>query len=167
MIGVMQDPKYQPDARKSLVGFFVGDVEYAVPIHSVKEIVAPMPITPLLYAPAAVPGVIDHRGEVIPIVDLRKRFGLPAAPVGPRGKWLLLDVEDRRIGLAVDRVTEVFGASGELRPAPAVGPGDGQRGITAVARKGATMVFVLDVRRFEELTAPLIGSLPGTERDAP
>ena len=163
----MQDPKHHTDPRRSLVGFRVGDVEYAVPIQSVREIVAPLPITPLPHAPPAVSGVIDHRGEVIPIVDLRKRFGLPAGS-GARGKWILLDVEDRRIGLAVDCVTEVFGTAGaELRPAPVVGHGDGERGIMAVARNGATMVFVLNVRSFEELTAPVIGSLPGTEREAP
>jgi purine-binding chemotaxis protein CheW len=156
----MATDKQRPDPRKSLVGFRIGTIEYAVPIHSVREIVAPLPITPLPHAPPAVAGVIDHRGEVIPIVDLRARLGLPRAELGPRGKWILLDVEGRRVGLAVDSVTEVFGTAGaELRPAPTVGHGDQERGIVAVAKNGGKMVFVLDVRNFEELTSPIVDRL--------
>ena len=69
--------KERPDPNKSLVGFVVGDVAYAVPIAQVQEIVAPLGLTELPHAPAAVAGVADHRGQVIPIVDLRARFKLP------------------------------------------------------------------------------------------
>lgn len=152
----MVSAKHRPDPQKSLVGFVVGDVHYAVPIGSVREIVNPLPVTSLPHAPAAVVGVADHRGDVVPVVDLRRRFGLPPNPEAERGKWILVTVENRTVGLSVDSVTEVFGTGGvELRPAPTLGDGDDARGIAGVTSYDGHMVFVLDVARYDALTAPL------------
>lgn len=148
--------KQRPDPQKSLVGFVLGDVNYAVPIASVREIVNPLPLTPLPHSPPSVSGVADHRGEVIPIIDLRARFGLGSTSDRRRAKWILVDVEGRTIGLAVDGVTEVFGTGGvELKPAPALGSGDDLRGIVGVTSHDSALVFVLDVARFDALVAPL------------
>ena len=117
--------KQRPDPQKSLVGFVVGKVSYAVPISTVREIINPAPLTQLPHAPAAIAGVADHRGDVVPVIDLRVRFGLPRLDDPRRAKWILIDVEDRICGLAVDSVTDVFGTGGaELRPrAPSSGQG--------------------------------------------
>lgn len=148
--------KHRPDPQKSLVGFVVGDVAYAVAIGIVKEIVNPASLTELPHAPAAVAGVMDHRGEVVPVVDLRVRFGLPPSPDPRRAKWILIDVEGRSVGLAVDRVTEVFGTGGtEIKPAPALGEGDDERGIVGVTTHDRVLTFVLDVTRFDLITKPL------------
>lgn len=141
------------DPKKSLVGFVVGDIIYAVPISSVREIVNPVPLAELPHAPPSVAGVADHRGEIVPIIDLRVRFGL--APLGdPRkSKWILLEVEGRGVGLAVDRVTEVFGKGGsEIKPPPALGAGDELRGIAGVTTHGGALTFVLEVGQFDILT---------------
>jgi purine-binding chemotaxis protein CheW len=152
----MPSEKQRPDPQKSLVGFVVGDVSYAVPISAVKEIVTPVALTELPHAPRAVAGVADHRGEVIPIIDLRTRFGLPRSDEPRRNKWILVEVQGKRVGLAVDRVTEVFGTGGqELKAAPALGPGDDVRGILGVTTYDGRLVFVLDVARFESLTSSL------------
>jgi purine-binding chemotaxis protein CheW len=93
---------------------------------------------------------------VIPVIDLRARFGLPPAHDDKRTKWILVDVERRTVGLVVDGVTEVFGTGGtELKPAPSLGTGDDVRGIVGVTNYDEHLVFVLDVARFEALTAPL------------
>lgn len=148
--------KQRSDPRKSLVGFVVGEVAYALAIGAVKEIINPSPLTELPHAPPAVTGVIDHRGEVVPIVDLRVRFGLPPAFPPRRTKWILIDVEGRSVGLVVDRVTDVFGASGtEIRPVPALGEGDEARGIVGVTTHDGVLTFVLDVRRFDAITKPV------------
>jgi purine-binding chemotaxis protein CheW len=153
----MAASKQRPDPRKSLVGFVVGDVAYAVPIGDVQEIVTPLGLTELPHAPAAVAGVADHRGIVIPIVDLRARFGLPRLPERYRSKWILVRTEGRMLGLAVDRVTDVFGTGGmEIRPAPSLGGGEDTRGILGVTNYDGGLVFVLDVSNF--LT--LVGTLP-------
>ena len=69
-----QRPRH--DAERSLVGFSVGDVAYAIEISHVREIVAPLSLTVLPHMPPAVVGVANHRGEVVPVVDLRQRFGV-------------------------------------------------------------------------------------------
>lgn len=148
--------KERPDPNKSLVGFVVGDVSYAVPIVAVREIVNPGRLTALPHLPAAVAGVADHRGEVIVVVDLRARFGLGPSPDQSRAKWVLLVVGGRSVGLIVDQVTEVFGTGGEqVRNAPALGTGEDMRGITGVISHGGALTFVLDVGRLEALTAAI------------
>jgi purine-binding chemotaxis protein CheW len=152
----MSMTKQRPDPQKSLVGFQVGDVSYAVSIASVKEIINPIALTELPHAPPAIAGVADHRGEVVPLIDLRSRFGLPRMGPGRKPKWILVDLEGRTVGLIVDRVTEVFGTGrAGLRQAPALGTGDQLRGISGVTSHEGELTFVLDVTRFAELMAPL------------
>ncbi|MBM4361696.1 MAG: purine-binding chemotaxis protein CheW [Deltaproteobacteria bacterium] len=142
----------RPDGDKSLVGFVVGDVFYAVPIVPVREIVNPGPLTMLPHLPAGVAGVADHRGEVIPIVDLRGRFGLGPSMDQSRCKWVLVLVTGRVVGLIVDQVTDVFGTGGSpLRPAPALGPGEDARGIAGVLARDDKLFFVLDLSKLEAL----------------
>jgi purine-binding chemotaxis protein CheW len=100
--------------------------------------------------------VADHRGEIVPVVELRVRFGLPALSDPRRGKWILIDVTGRGVALCVDRVTEVFGTSGaDLKPAPALGSGDDLRGIAGVVSRNEGLTFVLDVGEFDVLTSPI------------
>lgn len=154
----MSPYKARPDPQKSLVGFVVGEVAYAVAIGVVKEIVNPSQLTDLPHAPIAVAGVMDHRGEVVPVVDLRTRFGLPPAADARRSKWILIGVDGRSVALAVDRVTGVFGASGgDIKPAPSLGEGDHERGVIGVTSHEGALTFVLDVRRLDALTLPVRG----------
>ncbi len=143
----------RPDSQKSLVGFVVGDIAYAVPIASVREIVNPVPLSELPHAPAAIAGVADHRGEIVPIIDLRMRFGLAPFSDPRKSKWILIEVEGRGVGLAVDRVTEVFGKGGlEIKPPPTLGTGDDLRGIAGVTTHDGSLIFVLEVSQFDVLT---------------
>jgi purine-binding chemotaxis protein CheW len=152
----MTPSKQRPDPQKSLVGFAVGEVNYAVPIGCVKEIINPINLTKLPYAPNAVSGVVDHRGEVVPIVDLRARFGVPQFEERRRTKWILVDVAGKSIGLIVDRVTGVFGTGGgNLRPAPNLGGGEDIRGIAGVTSHDGAMVFVLELDRLESVVENL------------
>ena len=150
---------YRPersDPQKSLVGFVVGDVAYAVPIDHVREIVNPLPITELPHAPPTIAGVADHRGEIVPVVELRVRFGLPSLADPKRAKWILIDVTGRGVALCVDRVTEVFGtANADLKPVPALGSGDELRGIAGVVSRPEGLTFVLDVGEFDVLTSAI------------
>lgn len=156
----MREKKERPDPNKSLVGFIVGDVAYAVPITSVKEIINPASLTTLPHLPHAVAGVADHRGQVIVVVDLRARFGLGVLQDQSRSRWVLVNVAGRTVGLIVDQVTEVFGTGGEqVRAAPQLGGGDDRRGIVGVISHGGGLIFVLDVSRFEALTASIPAEL--------
>ena len=141
------------DRSKNLVGFTVGDVHYAVDIHRVREIITPLEVVPITHAPPAVLGVSDHRGEVVPIVDVRRRFGLPATQQTRRTKWIVVELGDRLAGLVVDGVTDVFGAGEpDQRSVPQIGVGDAARGIAAVYIYDGKLVFVLDVDRIAAVT---------------
>ena len=149
--------RHRHDPSKSLVGFIVGDVHYAVPIARVKEIANALEIVPLPHAPPEIAGVADYRGEVVPVVDLRTRFGLPAAERTRKSKWIVVDVAGHPAALVVDAVTDVFGTGGsELRPTPLLGGGDDRRGIAGVTNHAGSLVFVLDTGRLRDLTEPLV-----------
>lgn len=154
-------------SSKSMVGFTLAGGSYAVAIEEVREIMHPTPLANLPRAPRTVAGVVDHRGEVVVVVDLRTHFELLDPPRPSREKWILL----RRSGVAlvVDNVTDVFGASGaDYRPAPPV-RGEAQRGILGVvtrekaSQRGENgLVFLVDPRTFEELSESLRVSInPG------
>ena len=155
----MQHPRQRHDPSKSLVGFMVGDVHYAVPIARVREITNPMAIVELPHAPPSIVGVSDYRGDVVPVVDLRLRFGLDSAAATRKTKWIAVDVAGRTVAIVVDAVTEVFGTGGaDLRPAPLLGGGDDMRGLSGVTNFGGRLVFVLETVRLRELTEPLVRS---------
>ena len=168
-------PRVRHDPSKNLVGFLVGDVMYAVRIEVVRVIVNPLPVVALPRAPKSVKGVADYRGEVVPVVDLRDRFGLEATAVTRRTKWIVLDVggkaqpdasdrdraksSGRFAALVVDAVTEVFGLGEKgIRPAPPLGSGDDIRGIEGVTTFGDRLVFVLEASAFSALAAAALGA---------
>ncbi len=154
----MRPNRHRHDPQKSLVGFQVGDVRYAVPIAVVREIISPLPLVSLPHAPAQVAGVTHYRGDVIPVLDLRVRFGLQAAAPTRRTKWLVVVSAEQLVALIVDAVTEVFGTPGSaLAPAPPLGQGEDARSIAGVTRYDGGLVFVLDTFRFKDVAAP---SLP-------
>ena len=136
------------DREKNLVGFTIGDVHYAVEVSRVREIIRPLPVVVLPHAPPAIVGVADHRAEVVPVLDLRRRFGIAEAPRTRRTKWILTSLATRTVGLVVDSVSEVFGVGeNDRRPVPSVGMGEGARGITSVYAYRGSLTFVLDVDR--------------------
>lgn len=139
--------RYRSDQAKNLVSFLVGDVRYAVDIHLVREIVNPLPFVTLPHAPDEVCGVADHRGEVLPIIDLRVRFGLPPTESTRRTKWIIvrLAVQGQAVALVVDAVTDVFGASAnDQRSVPELSRGRDRRGIANVYSHEGKLVFVID-----------------------
>ncbi len=86
--------------------------EYAVPVSKVREIIGWQEITTIPLAPEYVKGVLNLRGRVIPVVDLRLKLGVAAAPSGPRTCIIIMQLEERRgahcVGVVVDTVSEVI-----------------------------------------------------------
>jgi purine-binding chemotaxis protein CheW len=148
-------------SETSLVGFQVGDVSYAIDIHRVREIIVPMPTLALPHVPASVVGVVDHRGVVVPVIDLRLRFSVPREPRRTM-RWIIATRGDRLCGLVVDRVTEVFTASADARrDVPEIAAGKQVRGITAAYSHRDGLIFVLDPDVLTAVTDEL--ELPGIE----
>ena len=101
-----------------LTAFRVGSEEYVIDIMRVREIIRPLPITKVRKGPRFVEGVINLRGEVIPIIDLRRRFDLDCEQHAQR-RIVIITMDGRTIGLIVDAVTEVVRTpKNSLRPAP-------------------------------------------------
>lgn len=94
--------------EKQIVGFMLGEEEYAVDILSVNEILKMTPITRVPKANKFVKGVINLRGNVVPIINLRKKFKDEEKEVDDRTRIIILTIEDNRFGIIVDNVTEVI-----------------------------------------------------------
>ncbi len=108
MTTVDSTARYRTDQAKNWVSFLVGEVRYAVEIQIVREIVNPLPVVSLPHAPAEVMGVADHRGEVLPVIDLRRRLRLVEAKLDKNTRVLLVDTGDEILGLLVDAVLQVY-----------------------------------------------------------
>jgi len=118
--------------------------QYAVPINSVREIVRWRTPRPLPGQRPHVQGVVDLRGEVVMVMDLRARLGSPGAPSGDQD-IVVIDLPGREpVGLTVDGVSEVLQAGeGEPRPAPSgVGCGDHVNGVLVL---GDRLIVLLDL----------------------
>jgi purine-binding chemotaxis protein CheW len=101
-----------------IVGFRLADEEYGVEIVRAQEIIMPGQITWMPEVPDFICGLINLRGHVVPIVDLRKRLGLEARPNDEQTRIIVVNVEKRIIGMVVDAVTEVLRISGDQVEAP-------------------------------------------------
>ena len=155
----MNTERIRRDQYRSLVGFIVGEVAYAVPTASVREITTPARVTELPHLPRGVIGVFEHRGQVVPVIDLRTCFDVPPSVGEGRTQWIIVEVNQHRIGLCVNRVTGVFEvAFGGLRPVPELGKTVDPRSLVGVASQGDRMTFVLDIAAFRtytlDVTAP-------------
>ena len=148
-----------------LCTFRVGGEDYAIDIMRVREIIPPLPVTPVPRSPPFMEGVVRLRGDVIPILDVRRRLGLPVPPATRKTKYLIVNVAGRRLGLIVDEVTEVVRLPrGEIRAAPALVDSGGPRfflgvcggeGGAAGGRRGAGRLrLLLNVRALLEPASP-------------
>src|SRR3990170_5348643 len=106
---VMQAKK-ELDSKEvlQLVTFRLGNEEYSLDILSVQEIIRHMELTRVPRTPEFVDGVINLRGRVIPVLDLRKRFGLPSGERTNETRIIVVDVDNKTVGLKVDAVSEVL-----------------------------------------------------------
>lgn len=102
---------------QKLVVFRVGRQEYAVPITTVREVVAWTQPTPVPEAPPIVEGVVDLRGEIFPVVDLGRRFQITRLKQGIDARIMVMELDGRHVGLIVDDVVEVHSpAPGAVTP---------------------------------------------------
>lgn len=152
----MASNRNQANSSKNLVGFEVAGVCYAIEILRVREIMRPLPTLVLPHVPESVVGVVDHRGDVVPIIDLRTCFGVKQSGRDKDVRFIVAIRGDRLVGLVVDKVTEVFGAlESSARDVPQIARGEQARGIKAVYSHRGRLVFVLDVDRLTAIAEEL------------
>lgn len=130
--------------------FIMADEEYGIDILRVQEIKGWDSVTPLPNTPKYVKGVINLRGTIVPIIDLRQRFGLETVPYGTTTVVIMLkvmsDKGQRIMGIVVDAVSEVYNVSAnELKAAPDFGgavDSEVVRGLATIEKK---MIILLDI----------------------
>jgi len=128
--------------------FRLKDDLYAVDIMRIKEIIRPQKLTPLPQAPPFIDGIINLRGAVIPVVDLRKRFGMPARELTMATRLLIVRLSGQTLGLVVDDVTEVVTIPvTDIKPPPAVSDGLIVNHLLGVCLSGDNLVMLLDIDR--------------------
>jgi purine-binding chemotaxis protein CheW len=117
---VSASPKSMANERiLQLAAFRVGSEEYVIDIMRIKEIINPVKITPVPGSSDLLEGVINLRGVIIPLVDLRKRFQLPQRDTMLRPKYIIVSVFRKNVGIIVDEVLEVLRLPRSLvKPAP-------------------------------------------------
>lgn len=148
-----------------IVVFCIGREFYGVPIDAVQEIVRVPDVTTVPDAPAFFEGVINLRGRIVPIVDLRARLRFPRAERTKSTRVLVTENNGRVIGLLVDSVSEVCKLpSDAVEPPPEMIAAVGIEYITGVVKKGARLIVFLDVQRI--LSVEDMGKMTSTTERA-
>ena len=132
--------------ERQIVVFGLANEKYGVDIDSVESIVNLLPITAVPDAPDFVEGVTNLRGEVLPVIDLRKRFGLPLTEETRDTRIVVAEVDGSKVGMKVDELSEVLRVeeSAIEPPSPVVAPVDSDF-IVGIAKAEARLIILLNL----------------------
>lgn len=134
------------DELYQLVTFSIGSEEFGVDILKVVEIIRIMDITKVPRAPAFVEGVINLRGLVIPIIDLRRRFGLSVKAMDQETRIIVIEINGMTVGFVVDSVSEVLRIpASTVEPPPPVVAGLDSDYISGVGKLEDKLLILLDL----------------------
>lgn len=161
--------KDKVDARDELrqfISFSVGEEEYGLELLRVKEVIRVREITWLPKAPSFVKGIINLRGDVIPIIDLRDRFGLEAKEASASTRVIVVEVGGKMMGMVVDSASQVVRIpADQIDPPPPVFGPVSQEFITGVGKVDDRLIILLNpdsILTAEERTQ--LGSVQETTR---
>ncbi len=142
----MPGVKGRPDVQLACIR--LASEMYALDIMRIKEIIRPQKLTSVPRAPAFVDGMINLRGLVIPVIDLRKRLDLPVTPKDRKTRIVICAIFEKFVGLMVDEVTEVRRyLRHEVKPAPDFVKGDGADFFMAVCQRDSDLVMMIDLEK--------------------
>lgn len=131
-----------------VVGFRVGQENFGVPISSVHEIVRAMEVTQVPDAPQYIEGVINLRGKIIPVIDLRKRFGATNIISNKKNRILVTEISGRLVGLLVDMASEVVKLPPEkIDPPPNVFEEGELNYVTGVGKLDGRLIIMIDLTK--------------------
>lgn len=136
--------------------FILAGEEYGLDILRVQEIRGWTTTTPIPSAPAYVKGVINLRGTIVPIIDLRQRFNMPLLEYGPTTVVIVVRVlspqKERIMGIVVDAVSEVYSLdSSDCQPPPDLGTAMGEQFISGLTTVDEKMIILLDIDKLLNL----------------
>jgi purine-binding chemotaxis protein CheW len=136
----------EQDRVRELVAFRIGNEDYAVDIQRVQEINRFSELVHLPQTPEFIEGILNLRGRVIPVVSLRKRFGLPDKPKDADTRILVTEIGGRTVGFMVDSVSEVLRLPVEsISPAPQLVSNGQAEYLSGVGKSGDRLWVLLDI----------------------
>jgi len=139
-----------------VLSFRLGKEEYGISILTVQEIRGYGAVTRIANAPAFLKGVINLRGQIVPIVDMRIKFALGQAEYDSFTVVIILNIGRQVIGMVVDSVSDVVTlAPDQVRPAPSIGGGIDADHLLGLGTVGERMLILLDIERL--MAAPDMG----------
>lgn len=128
--------------------FFLDREEYGIEILSVREIIGLLPVTPVPQTPYYVQGVVNLRGQVIPVVDLRLKFDMPGIEATEETCIIVVQTGGAQLGIIVDKVSEVLNIpGGEIVDAPTLGSEIQTDFIMGIGKSEGRVTLLLDIGR--------------------
>lgn len=143
-----------PSTSLQLVSFRLADEEYGIEITKVQEIILLGEVTRIPQSPVFIKGLINLRSTVIPIIDLRLRFGLQEQSKTDEARIMVVNVRGKTIGLIVDAVSEVLRIqTAQIAPPPPTIAGLGRDYLTGLVKLEKRLLILLDVDKLLEEAA--------------
>jgi len=137
------------EATREVLVFVIGKEEYAVDILKVQEIRGYEKVTPIPSAPAYLKGVVNLRGVIVPVIDMRVKFNMPDPRYDSFTVVVILKLANRVVGIVVDGVSDVVQlAVSDVKEAPRLGGAVDGAFLTGVATQGDRMILLLDIEKF-------------------
>lgn len=135
----------QDQNRLQVVSFLLNEIHYAIDLAIVREIIYFKPTTPLPHAPSFIEGVLDLRGTVVPIIDLRKKLGVQSMASDENNHILVLRLGKNTIGLVVDQVEEVTHIiQDEIQEPHRIHDGPQTQYLKGILKDGDRLLFLLE-----------------------
>jgi len=144
---VAHEPRQAHEELLQLVGFRVGGEEFGIDILRVQEIIRAQQLTRVPNSPEFMEGVMNLRGKIIPVIALRKRFGLEQAPPDKQNRIVVVEIQDTVLGFIVDSVSEVLRIPADtVEPPPRLGLVEREY-VSGVGKVGDRLLILLDADR--------------------
>lgn len=151
MSEVISTPIEMDDLEGKSLTFYIGDTMYGLPLTNVLEIINVQPITKVPGTPAYVRGIINLRGGIVPLVDVRLKFGQPEREYDDQTNFIITQMGEMQVGLAVDRVSNVIKAEEvNISSLPEFSTVNTNRYMTSVSRVGDRLVMNLNAETILE-----------------
>ncbi len=137
------------DLQGRFLTFYINDTIYGIELLNVIEIISVQHATRIPSVPEYIKGIINLRGKVVPVIDVRLKLKQPERAYDEKTCIIVVVIEDMQVGLIVDRVSEVVTIDqGELADPPSIGNSSSEKYLQSIATVGDKVVLNIDCRKF-------------------
>lgn len=134
------------DKMAEVMGFKLGEEEYAIDIMRIKEITPLLDLTPIPRAPSYILGILSLRGNILPIFDAKKKMGLPDTVLTEKARIIVLKNEDEQVGLLVDSITSAAQIPEKsIEPPPSIIRGVEAEYVKGIGRYKGRMMIIMNI----------------------